>query len=75
MLRTARLLPLLSGLSTLGFDAGRYPPTPPVCYQAPWRLPGRDFHPLAETSLRTPRDQTIEPTALRSNRACPLDTQ
>jgi hypothetical protein len=25
--------------------------------------------------LRTPRDQTIEPTALRSNRACPLDTQ
>jgi hypothetical protein len=25
--------------------------------------------------LRTQRDQTIEPTALRSNRACPLDTQ
>src|SRR5208283_2323315 len=32
------------GLSTLGFDAGRFPPTPPVCYPAPWRLPGPDFH-------------------------------
>ena len=33
MLRTARLLPL-TGLSTLGFDAGRFPPTPPACYRA-----------------------------------------
>jgi hypothetical protein len=32
-LRTARLLPL-TGLSTLGFDAGRFPPTPPACYRA-----------------------------------------
>jgi len=46
MLRTARLLPP-TWLSTLGSDAGRFPPTPPACYQAPWRLPGRDFHPLA----------------------------
>jgi hypothetical protein len=37
-------------LSTLGSDAGRFPPTPPACYQAPWRLPGRDFHPLAVTN-------------------------
>src|SRR6266516_4821666 len=32
MLRTARLLPL-TGLSTLGFEAGRFPPTPPACYR------------------------------------------
>ena len=53
--------PPLSGLSTLGFDAGRYPPTPPACYQAPWRLPGRDSHPLAETSLRTPTIRSSSP--------------
>src|SRR5438874_10224173 len=74
MLRTARLLPP-TWLSTLGFDAGRFPPTPPACYRAPWRLPGRDSHPLAVTSLRTHTDQTIRPTALQSIRACPLDTQ
>src|SRR5262249_37928047 len=39
-------------LSTLGFDARRFPLTSPACYQAPWRLPGRDSHPLAVTSLR-----------------------
>jgi hypothetical protein len=33
-----------TGLSTLGFDAGCFPPTPPACYPAPWRLPGPDFH-------------------------------
>ena len=43
MLRPGRLLPP-TGLSTLGFDAGRFPPTPPACYPAPWRLPGPDFH-------------------------------
>jgi hypothetical protein len=32
------------GLSTLGFDAGRFPPTPPACYPAPWHLPGPDLH-------------------------------
>jgi hypothetical protein len=51
MLRTAALLPL-EGLSTLGFDAGRFPPTPPVCYRASWQLPGPDFHRQATTSLR-----------------------
>src|SRR5437660_1191040 len=51
MLRTAALLPL-TGLSTLGFDAGRFPPTPPVCYRASWQLPGPDFHRQATTSLR-----------------------
>jgi len=49
MLRTAQSLPL-KGLSTLGFDAGRFPPTPPVCYQASWQLPGPDFHRQATTS-------------------------
>jgi hypothetical protein len=56
-LRTGRLLPP-QGLSTLGFDAGRFPPTPPACYPAPWRLPGPDFHRLADASLCL--DQTTE---------------
>ena len=42
-----------TGLLTLGFDAGRFPPTPPACYPAPWRLPGPDFHRLADASLRS----------------------
>jgi hypothetical protein len=49
-LRTGRLLPP-TGLSTLGFDVGRFPPTPPVCYPAPWCLPGPDFHRQAGASL------------------------
>jgi len=40
VLRTGRSLPP-QGLSTLGFDAGRFPPTPPACYPAPWRLSGQ----------------------------------
>jgi hypothetical protein len=56
-LPTGRLLPP-QGLSTLGFDAGRFPPTPPACYPAPWRLPGPDFHRLADASLCP--DQTTE---------------
>ncbi|PJE93867.1 hypothetical protein CUT44_32265 [Streptomyces carminius] len=40
---------------TLGFDAGRFPPTPPACYRASWQLPGPDFHRQATTSLRTAR--------------------
>jgi hypothetical protein len=40
MLRTAQSLPL-EGLLTLGFDAGRFPPTPPACYRAASLLPGR----------------------------------
>jgi hypothetical protein len=50
MLRAGRLLPP-QGLSTPRFDAGRFPPTPAACYQAPWRLPGPDFHRLADTRL------------------------
>jgi hypothetical protein len=45
-----RLLPP-KGLSTLGFDAGRFPPTLPACYQAPWHLPGPNFHRQADASL------------------------
>src|SRR5829696_4839715 len=59
MLRTGRLLPP-SWLSTLRFDAGRFPPTPAACYRAPWQLPGPDPHRLADTSLRT---HTITPRA------------
>lgn len=33
--------------------AGRFHPTPPVCYLASWQLPGPDFHRQATTSLRT----------------------
>lgn len=62
-------------LSTLGFNARRFPLTLPACYQAPWRLPGRDSHPLAVTSLRATRSQAIWLTSIRSSRACPLDTQ
>ena len=54
MLRTGRLLPP-SWLSTLRFDAGRFPPTPAACYRASWQLPGPDSHRLATTSL--PLDQ------------------
>ena len=39
-----------------GFDAGRFPPTPPACYRATWLLPGPDFHRQATTSLRTRRN-------------------
>ena len=43
------------GLSTLGFDAGRFPPTPPACYRASWQLPGPDSHRQATTSLSNSR--------------------
>lgn len=33
------------------FDAGRFPPAPPACYPAPWRLPGPDLHWQADASL------------------------
>ena len=42
MLRTARLLPPTRHL-TLGSDAGRFPPTPPACYRAPWNYPDGTF--------------------------------
>jgi hypothetical protein len=41
------------GLLTLGFDAGRFPPTPPACYRASWQLPGPDLHRLAMASLQS----------------------
>jgi hypothetical protein len=63
MLRTATLLPL-TGLSTLGFDAGRFPPTPPVCYRASWQLPGPDSHRQATTSLRPKINYTITTSGL-----------
>jgi hypothetical protein len=50
MLRAGQLLPP-EGLSTLGSDAGRFPPTPPACYRASWQLPGPDSHRQATTSL------------------------
>jgi len=50
MLRAGQLLPP-KGHSTLGFDTGRFPPTPPACYRASWQLPGPDFHRQVDTSL------------------------
>jgi hypothetical protein len=41
-----------TGLLTRRFDARRFPRTPAVCYRAPWRLPGPDFHRLVIISLR-----------------------
>ena len=52
MLRAGQLLPP-KGLLTLGFDTGRFPPTPPACYRASWQLPGPDFHRLVDTPLST----------------------
>ena len=52
MLRTGRSH-VSKGRLTLGSDAGRFPPTPPVCYPAPWHLPGPDFHRQADASLRS----------------------
>ncbi len=54
MLRAGRSLPA-KGLSTLRFNAGRFPPTLAACYRASWQLPGPDFHRQAATSLRTRR--------------------
>jgi len=51
MLRAGRSLPP-KGLSTLRFNARRFPPTLAACYRASWQLPGPDFHRLADTSLR-----------------------
>lgn len=39
------------GLATLRFGAERFHSTPAACYRAPWRLPGPDFHRLADASL------------------------
>ena len=50
MLRAGQSLPP-KGLSTLRFDAGRFPPTPAACYWASWQLPRPDSHRLASTGL------------------------
>jgi hypothetical protein len=73
MLRTGRLLPP-PWLSTLRFDAGRFPPTPAACYRASWQLPGPDSHRLADASLRTPRDHATSLTSSPADRARPLGT-
>ena len=49
------------GLSTLGFDARRFPLTPPACYRASWQLPGPDSHRQATTSLRCQLNSTASP--------------
>jgi hypothetical protein len=51
MLRAGQSLPP-KGLSTLRFDARRFPPTPAACYWASWQLPRPDSHRLAHTGLR-----------------------
>jgi len=38
---------------TLGVDRDRFQSQPPVCYRAPWRLPGPDFHRLVTASFRS----------------------
>src|SRR5215207_8502844 len=40
-----------TGLLTLRFDPGRFPPKPAACYRASWQLPGPDLPRLATTSL------------------------
>src|SRR6266571_1294060 len=62
------IAPPITGLMTLGFNAGRFPPTLPACYRASWQLPGPDSHRQATTSLRTRRTPwhyvTVSPPAL-----------
>ena len=62
MLRAGQSLPP-KGLSTLRFDAGRFPPTPAACYRASWQLPGPDFHRQATTSLSL----SVHPKGVTSN--------
>ena len=52
------IAPPVTGLLTLGFNTGRFPPTLPACYRASWQLPGPDSHRQATTSLRTRRSAT-----------------
>jgi hypothetical protein len=52
------------GLSTLGFDRNRFQSQPPVCYRAPWRLPGPDSHRLATTSFGWLMSSHLTPPAL-----------
>ena len=57
MLRTGQSPPP-TGLLTLRFDAGRFPPTPAACYRASWQLPGPDSHRQATTSFSLDHDIT-----------------
>jgi hypothetical protein len=66
MLRAGQLLPP-KGLSTLGFDTGRFPPMPPACYRASWQLPGPDFHRQADTSLSAWVTSTSPPPFVSSH--------
>ena len=54
------------GLSTLRFDAERFPSTSAACYPAPWRLPGPDFHRLADITLRM-----VQSLGITSSQDCP----
>ncbi len=72
MLRAGRSLPA-KGLSTLRFNAGRFPPTLAACYRASWQLPGPDFHRLADTDLRV--DHLNETTSWSSPCATLLGTR
>ena len=60
MLRPGQLLPP-KGLLSLGFAAGRFPPTPPACYWASWQLPGPDSYRQVDTSLHVATPKTPPP--------------
>ena len=62
------IAPPLTGLLTLGFNAGRFPPTLPACYRASWQLPGPDSHRQATTNLRTQGSATNTSTHSLSSR-------
>jgi hypothetical protein len=75
MLRTAWLLPLLTGLSTLGSSTGRFPPDTASLLPGSLTTTGTGLSPAGDNQLPDTHDHTIRPTALRSDRWCPLDTQ
>jgi hypothetical protein len=51
-----------TGLSTLRFDPGRFPPKPAACYRASWQLPGPDLPRLAATTYVGSATQRHLPT-------------
>jgi hypothetical protein len=70
-LRTGQVAPPQKGVSTLGFDPAHFQTEPPACYRASWRLPGRDSHPLATTSLCSIRSsQSATSNSGRSPTGC-----
>jgi hypothetical protein len=52
------------GLSTLGFDAGRFPPTPPAYYRATWQLPRTGLTPASDDELTTKITYNRSPSSL-----------